>query len=259
MGNGDGARPFDREKLAAFADGEFGPETARLVMHLADNPEDQAYVDRIAVERALIARAFGSIADEPVPERILAVIEGRTPRGARVLASPFRRWSWFAAGLAAGVATAAAAVLAVRIGGPPDAATEPVGVAGSLAVGPVAPGSALARALDSRASGDEIGFGPDARLRIAASFLDGRKRICREIMIVRDAAERVDQAVVCAEGSGWSVDIAVGSALESGEDAYAPASGPGGRAIERLLDEIGAGSALGPEEEDAARARGWRP
>jgi anti-sigma factor RsiW len=78
-------------KLAAFADGELEPEeAARVVMHLADHPEDQAYVDRIAVERALLARAYGPIAAEPVPERIRAVIEGREASGARVLAFPPR-------------------------------------------------------------------------------------------------------------------------------------------------------------------------
>lgn len=257
MGNGVGDRPINRELLAAAADGEFGPETARMVIHLANNPEDQAFVKRIGVERELFARVFGPIANEPMPERILAMIDGAAPRSKRLQNFSFRRWGWFTTGLASGVAAAAVVAFAVQIGRPPEAASGS-GLPGTLAVGPVESESVLALALDARFSGDEVEISPEARLRIAASFVDGRDRLCREVLVVQDAANRIDQAVACTEGVGWSVEIAVGSEVATDADAYAPASGPGGRAIERLLDEIEAGPALSPEEEAAAHTRGWR-
>jgi hypothetical protein len=260
MGDGDGARPIDLEVLAAFADGELAPEAAaRVVMHLADHPEDQAYVDRIAVERTLLTRAYGPIASEPVPERIRAAIEGRPPGKARVL--PFLTQRRRLAGLAAGLAAAAAAVvLAVQLGGPrPVGPGVEGGAAPALAVGPVAPESPLAAALDARTSGEEVDLAPGARLSVAASFSDARGRLCREVAVVRDRQARLEQAVACTDGAGWAVEIAASTPLAAGEEGFVPAAGPGSRAIERLLDEIGAGPALSPEEEAAARARGWRP
>ena len=59
---------MDQRLLNAFADGELEPEeAARVVMHLADCPEDQALVDAIMMMNVLLVRACAGPLEEPVP------------------------------------------------------------------------------------------------------------------------------------------------------------------------------------------------
>jgi hypothetical protein len=152
-------------------------------------------------------------------------------------------------------------VLAVYLGQPRAPGTDLAGdIGGLVGVGPVRTGSPLDRALGELTSGERAELAPAATLEIAASFADAGGRLCREVRLLRDSIGRIEQAVACTAGDGWTVEIVVGAARDTTDgDVYAPASGPGSRAIERLLDEIGAGPALSPDEEAAARARGWQP
>jgi hypothetical protein len=72
--------------------------------------------------------------------------------------------------------------------------------------------------------------------------------------------EGFDHAVACRAADGWNVEIVVHQTAEAdvGDDGYRPAGGTGSRAIEQLLDDIGAGMVLTAEEEAAARAAGWQ-
>lgn len=248
MSETDTARPVDREMIAAFADGELGPADAgRVLAHLAGHPEDQAFVDRILAERALLAQAFGPIAREPVPERTRAVIAA--PAGAQVLAFPRRR---IVAGATAALAAAASILLLV---GTPDRASPSL----ALAVGPVPAASPVAVALERLSSGAEETVAPDAMLTVQASFADAEGRICREVQLLRAGDAVFDHGLACFGGSGWSVDLVIAERMPEDGDAFVPASGAGSAAFNALLDAIGAGPALDPEAEAEARTRGWRP
>lgn len=113
MTDADRTTAMDRNRLAAFADGGLSPEeAAAVVMHLADHPEDQAFVDDLMASNALLVRAFSGPSQEPVPERFRAIIlpeEGRD-RTADVI--PFRRRLHRSLPALAGFGAAAAAVLA---------------------------------------------------------------------------------------------------------------------------------------------------
>ena len=62
---------FDKDRLAAFGDGELSPEeAAAVVMHLADHPDDQAWVDDLIAANETLAAAFAAPLHEPVPEAI---------------------------------------------------------------------------------------------------------------------------------------------------------------------------------------------
>lgn len=254
---------MDKATLAAFVDDELSPEeAARVVLHLADHPEDQAYVDRITVDRDLLARAFADIAATPLPPALEALLAGPAPtagdgrprrderrgRVARRRIAPGRR-PLAIGGVAA--ATLAAVAIFLGLGRAPDARLE-------LAAGPVAADSALAAALDELPTGASRDVAQGGRVEMLATFPDARGNLCRELQLVFEQAGRFDHAVACGRGAGWTVEIAV-TEQAAQDDGFAPADGPGGRAVQRLLDEIGAGLALDAEEEAAALARGWRP
>lgn len=249
---------MDRETLGAYADGELPQaEAAAVERHLAGHPGDRAFVERIAAERAAIARAFGPIAAAPLPpplrERVEAMIAAAGDRqgGATVVAlrrPPPRTW------LAGGaLAAAAAALLAVYLGQERPAGTE-------LVLGPLPAGAPVAGALDSLSAGVPERLAGGGEIEIVASFADGRGRFCRELRLARDGIGPVDVAIACAADGLWTVEAVVATdPVPESEDRFETAAGPAARAIETALDALGAGAVLTPEEEAAAKARGWRP
>lgn len=245
--------PIDRAMLAAFADGELGPEeAARVVMHLADHPEDQAHVDDLMAANAALQQAFAAPLAEAVPDRFRDLILGAPPATVvpfprRVLASA--RTGWLAAGLAAAAALAAVAVLA------PQGAPVPGAL---LAAGPVAPDSDLGAILAAAPSGAAQALGADRALTVLAS-LPAAQGFCREVELIDRAAATLSVALACTEGTGWSVAVVVTEALPAGQaQAIAPASGATGADLGPWLDRLGVGLVLDPAQEAAAIASGWR-
>ncbi|WP_143710429.1 anti-sigma factor [Tabrizicola sp. TH137] len=241
---------MDKEELAAFVDGELTPEeAAAVVLHLADHPADQAYVDDLFAANAALADAFGAPASERVPDAILDTIDGAAVR-AQIL--PFRlRPVGVAAGLALAAALSAVVVLLQPQDGP------------ALALGPVMGGSALAEALDLMPSGAVTDL-PDGReLMVLASFaVEGGH--CREVEVLDRGAGQMELALVCleaqaqGEGAGWQVEVVLQEVLETAAaDGFVAAEGTEVAGLSSFLDARGAGLALTPEEEAAAIARTW--
>jgi hypothetical protein len=248
---------LDKATLAAFADGELPPEqAAAVVLHLADHPGDQAYVDDIVAANAALARAFSAPMDEPVPDRFRTLILGaEAAPTARVLPFPRRvlasaRAGWSVAGL-----SAAAALTAVALLWP--SAPAPTGAI--LAAGPVAPDSALALALQTARSGEARDLGAGRGLTITASLPvpDG---FCREVELSDAGAGSLTQGLACTRGQGWSVVVALSAAQTAGDAqaVYAPASGDAVPDLSPYLDQVQAGAVLDPAAEADLIARGWR-
>lgn len=239
---------MDRDRLAAFADGELSPEeAAAVVMHLADHPGDQAYVDEIVAAGETLARAFAAPLGEPVPPALRAVLEGAAPT-AQVL--PFRRRAPSLASAAVGLALAAGlAAVAVMVPGSP----------GRLAPGAVAVGSALDVALDSLPAGVPQPFGAGRDLVVLAS-MPAAAGFCREFEVADRDAGRLEVALACRDGAGWRVEAVLAEAAgPAAGDGFVPAGGAETQALDAFLDRAGAGPALDPAAEAAAIARGWTP
>lgn len=245
--------PIDRAMLAAFADGELGPEeAARVVLHLADHPADQAHVDELMAANAALQQAFAAPLAESVPDRFRDLILGAPPAQVipfprRVLASA--RTGWLAAGLAAAAALAAVAVLA------PQGAPVPGAL---LAAGPVGADSDLGALLAATPSGEARALGADRSLTVLAS-LPAAQGFCREVELIDRAAATLSVALACTQGAGWSVAVVVTEALPTATaQEIVPASGAASADLGPWLDRVGAGLVLDPAEEARLIARGWR-
>lgn len=238
---------MDKDRLAAFADGALSPEeAAAVVMHLADHPQDQAYVDDLMAANEALAKAFAAPMSEPVPPRILAAIEGRAAGMANVV--PFaRRLPVLMGGLALAASVALAAVLWPRAEGFP------------LMVGAVTEGSALQAHLQALPSGQTLRVGGGAELTILAT-LPTPTGHCREIEVIDRAKGRLDVALACQQPSGWRVEVALAEALPEGVagEGYVPAGGAETQALTPWLDRLGAGLALDAAAEAEVIARGWQ-
>ncbi len=245
---------MDRETLDAFVDGALDPEAAaRVVVHLADHPADQAYVDRLVEAGALLAQAYGAPMTEAVPERIRATIfpqPASSPAAAR--RSSRLRAYYLRPGRPALVATAAAALVLMGL------------AIGRMAWSP--PGDIdLTVALETRTSGPvDTGEGP-ARLLLVGTFLASDGRPCREYEILDDAARSQTRGLACRSGSGvWTDEVVhvsrLAAPVDRSDGAFVPAEGGGTSAIlDPTLDRLGAGMVLTPSEEDALIRRAWGP
>lgn len=238
---------IDKNRLAAFADGELSPEeAAAVVMHLADHPDDQAFVDDLMSANEALVRAFAGPMTEPVPPTILATIEGRpVAPSAKIIAFP----SW-TVGIIGGVGIAASVALAVVL--LPSAPDQ------MLTVGPVPIGSPLHNQLQSLPSGQTVSLPSTAELTILAT-LPTTSGHCREVEIIDRDALRIDMALACQPGTGWQIEVTLSEPLRDtvSDQDYVPAGGIEPAALTPWLDQLGAGIALDPLSEAEAIARGW--
>lgn len=241
---------MDKSRLAAFVDGELSPEeAAEVVLHLADHPQDQAYVDDLMVANEALAQAFADPLSEPVPQAIEEAIMG--PRETAEII-PFRRRPsiWVGTALAASVALA-------MIAGP---AIFAPGETSALAVGSVAEGSGLAQALNTLPSGTPEALDENREMMILATLpIDGG--FCREVEIIDRADARIDLGVACRADAVWTVEVTLSEPLEAAgtEDGFVTASGAEMQGLMPFLDRLGVGAALDPEAEAQAIERGWTP
>jgi Putative zinc-finger len=249
---------IDKAQLAAFADGELSPEeAAAVVMHLADHPEDQTFVDEVMAANLALGRAFAAPLQEPVPARFTALLLPETAQlttgSANIIAFPkaLRTRVVLAGLLSAGLAIAAALTAVAFL---PSAGT-------GLSVGPVAQGSALNEVLFTTPSGETVAFGAQNTVTVLSS-LPAKAGYCREFEVVSQGSRQVQLGLACQDGNGWTLDVVVTEVLQMDDgsnDGYAAASGHDDGAIVRWLDRRGAGSVMTAAQEAERIAAGWAP
>ena len=120
--------------------------------------------------------------------------------------------------------------------------------------------SAVAEALDQLSTGETRFVADEVELIILSSFPAREKGVCREFELIHGDGATHDHGVACpATDSGWSIEVVEKIELEAPSLSFTVASGETDDAITAFIDSIGGGSALSPDEEDAARDSGWRP
>ncbi len=250
------SKPWSDEDLMAYADGESSAEAhAQLTAALAADAALRGRVDALAAQRRRVAAAFEDVLDEPVPDRLAALLQApaaappvvdlgaeRARRGAPAV-RPARELSWvhwggMAASLALGVA------LGLNMGSrvtDRDALVTEVG-------GQVVAGARLERVL-SRQGGAE---GTVAGLAVPLSFQARDGRYCRVFRTDRVAG------LACRAGDHWTLQTTVAAEAGSADGGMRQAASALPRALLEAVDGQIAGVAMTPEQENAARDRGWR-
>ncbi len=256
------ANDMDKARLAAFIDGELSPEeAAEVVMHLADHPADQAYVDELMALNVVLADAYDAPLHEPVPVAILAAIhaagggdeaskkpgETSTVIPLRPRVPPVRRFAVWGGGLAIAASIAAVAVFS------PLSVMDPY----SVAVGPIPGESAQEAALIELAAGETRQIAEDVEISLIATYRTATGGVCREFEVARDGGARLDAAIAClntgADG-GWRIEVAAMIETATTATDFTPASGNDEDPLNAFLDQVGAGPALSAADEEQARA-----
>ena len=222
----------DDEMLMAYADGELDPLAAKRVERAI--AADPALAEAVAAHRALRARigdAFAPTTEEPVPERLTALLQSAVVPIQPRPAPSRRRWVEAAA-------IAATLVLGITVGNRWQSA--PVSVErGAL----VASGS-LKRSLDVQLAANR------GDTRIIASFRTASGQYCR---VFNGAAL---DGIACREDGGWTLRRAE-SAGRSGATEYRQAASADA-ALMAAAQDMMAGDPLDPAAEARARDLGWR-
>lgn len=221
------------EMLMALADGELSETEARVLRELiAADPDLAARYADFEMTRNLLQDAFEP---GPVPQKLVVAVHTAAVSngvGGAVVAFPqgraarIARWG---AGLAASVVLALGGFWAGRGSIEQVAATGP---------------EAAAIALVGVATGGEAVLADGSRVRALGSF-ETEAGLCR--LIGQDATRHV--ACRADPAAGWTIALSVSY---DGLGAYVPASDIATGLIDRLLDDIGAGPALTPEQEATA-------
>ena len=224
---------IEPEMLMAYADGELDPLNAKRVERaIADDPALAQQVERHRALRRRISDSFAPVADEPVPDRLAAllistVVDLPAPRTRPILT----RWR-------AAAALAACLVLGLMVGISMSRGPVSSGAGGLYASG------SLAAALD-----DEVG-GADGAVKVAVSFRDKQGAYCRVF------SSSATDGIACRDASGWGLRrTQQGSTTQRGD--YAQAGSPDPDLMAAAQDMM-AGEPLDAKAEAAARGAGWR-
>ncbi len=230
------------EKLMAYADGELDAEArAEVEAAMAADPALRERVEAHRRLRTLLSGAYAGATDEPVPERLSAMLKpkaevvdlgaarARKAEAARPTRPVWRNWA----------AIAATFVVGILAGQMIDLAPAP-----SIATrgGALVANGRLAERLDTQlaASGSGIGL----------SFRNRTGEYCRTF--------RADQlaGLACRDVRGWDVQMAVAAPPSRGNYRMAASEMP--PAVLVAVEASITGEPLDAREEAAARAKGWR-
>lgn len=230
------------DMLMAYVDGELAPEDMALVDAAMD--ADPTVAARLEAHLKLaggVKEAFAGVMDEPVPERLTALLAANkvvsldAARQRRV-APAWGRWGSMAAGIAGG--------LVIGL-------TLPRGEA-PLVGGDMRAHGQLAAALDSQLASQPT---EGALVRVGLSFRARDQRYCRTFAVTRGEGPA---GLACRDADGWTVRMAVApGAVGPGGDYRTAASDMPPEVLEAAQALI-QGEPLDAAGEAAAAAKGWR-
>lgn len=193
-------------------------------------------------ERQRIAAAYADVLDEPVPDRLKALVappaapvvdfaaERERRKGPRAFAS-WAQWGGMAASVLVGV------LIGTQLGGDALVAERN---------GQLVASAKLSKALDTRLASEAAGS-----VALQLSFRDRAGRYCRTF-----SAEQV-AGLACREGARWSV-VTMARAERGGSSAMRQASSSLPKTVLDSVDASIAGTALDAAGERNAREAGWK-
>lgn len=254
------------DDLMAFADHQLdGERRAALVQALAADPALQRRVDQLTRERQRVAAAFADALDEPVPDRLTALLGARAPATPATSAAPpattpavvslaaerERRSAPRPAGLswAQWGGMAASVVLGVLVG-LQLARREALSSDALLAEldGRVVAAQPLAAVLNT-----QVGGGSTQGVAVPVSFVAKDGRYCRAFSTAHLAG------LACRDAAQWTVQTTVATdATAPHTDGLRQAATALPTAVLTAVDDQIAGEAMTAEQERQARLKGWQ-
>ncbi len=237
---------IDPEMIAAYADGELGPDQAAQVeaAMLAD-PVIAGQVEAHLALRETLRAHYAPLAEAPVPDRLMALLKpadtivdfaaARQAKAEKTAAAPRMRWMMggaIAASLALGL------VLGTQLPDGGSIATQDDRMVAS---------GALDKALTTQLASAQDG----KAVRILLSFKAKDGRYCRGFEGAGAAG------IACHNGTGWTIERMQASDFRPGSSSdYRQAESAAGTIME-AAQNMALDGALDPDSERAARDKNW--
>ncbi|MBL0922888.1 MAG: anti-sigma factor [Sphingomonadaceae bacterium] len=228
---------FDRATIAAYVDGELDLVTSRRIEKSI--AEDAGVAKAVEDERALRARLsarFDPVAQEPVPNRLAALLSGNVDNSL----SERRLPKWYRPSVLQWGAMAASLVVGMMIGG---TALDRDGGYVRDNGGRIVAAGALADALDSQLASTQAST---AKVRIGISFANADGQYCRTF-----ESASLD-GIACKAGSDWQLRRTM-----TGGDTSDYRQASAGELVEAAAGMM-ADDPLDAAAEKAAAENGWR-
>jgi hypothetical protein len=227
---------IDRETLAAYAEGQLdATEQQRVEAAIAADP---ALADEVAAHRALRERLrahFAPILEMPVPDRLREAVLPSAEVIDLDAVRKARGSSWIMSGaIAASLALGVIVGTQVRDGGP-------IGNVGGRMVAQ----GALDKALTTQLAAAQA-----QPIHVPLSFRNAQGRYCR---VFDDGA---NAGIACRDDQRWVIDR-LQSGSGAGDTQYRQAGSVMGE-IMAAAQAMAPDGALAPQQEEAAKARGWK-
>ena len=227
----------------AWLDGELeGEEAARVAAQVQSDPDLAARAKQHRAMQGRLKGAFDSVADAPIPDRLLATSRADEPQVVDLAAArrtrqaptwkPLPQWAAIAATLAVGI------LVGTMV---PQGSGAPVAVEGGKIYAAAALDSALTAQLASTPAGD---------VRIGMTFRDQSGAVCRSF------TKPEASGLACRNGGRWQVR-GLFAAPEGQGGSYRMAGGTDPN-LAALVDSTMAGEPFDAAQEESARAKGWR-
>ena len=232
------------EKFYAWLDGELsGAEAAEVEARVAGDPELARLAKEDRALRARLSNAFGTVAEQPVPGKLVAAL--REDRGEIIdLAQPRPDRPWWRPAAPQWIAMAASLGVGVLLG----TAVLDRGSDGLVADqgGQLYAQSVLAEGLSTQLAS----VPNDKPVRIGVTYRNRDGAICRSFTV------QSSNGLACRDGDQWRVQSLV-SANAEGEGSYRMAAGADPVTAGLIAASI-AGEPFDAQAERAAREEGWR-
>jgi hypothetical protein len=194
----------DDEALSALIDGMLTAAQAQALRErLANEPALAARLAALENADAALRAGYSSVADEPLPTEIVALLQPRARAASVVALGQPRQW-WVPSALAAGIALAVGLAIGVPLGQQRGDTSAELGLA--AAAGAIRPGDGLYAVLDSAPSGETrpLGGGMSATPRLTFRATTGA--YCRQIGL--SVAGGRTEALACREDDAWTLRAA---------------------------------------------------
>jgi anti-sigma-K factor RskA len=251
---------FTDETLMAYADGELEADArAAVEAAIAGDPALAAQVAKYRAQRELLTRSYAPMLDEPVPARLLRILEAGSQRDRTIVDLQSRRsardtrqrigqWSW-----PEWAALAASLVLGVLLSRVVSLDTGQSPITGD-ARGLVARRS-LASALSTQLASSQS---PTAAVQIGVTFENTTGQLCRTFTT---HLQRPLSGLACFDAGEWRVAMTIVGRepdIASAADGMRKAGTDLPPALLRAVTDQIRGEPLDADAERAARAAGWQ-
>jgi hypothetical protein len=239
---------IDDQILSAYLDGELDRQTSSKVeAAVRSDPAIARRLEQLKMLNVNLGSAYAGAMDEPVPQRLSAMLAGG--RGAKAHGIRLPRLADLLRPIVVAPAFASLAV-GILAGTVTTAGVATTGVMVADKAGELRLAGNTGKAVDVARSGVVQTVG-DVRVLVRLSFRDGSGRACRHVSL------STDDVVVCRHSGGWVVDSLAPGPGVSGE-GYQTAASPAPREISAAMTRLQVATAFDAEEEAAMIRSGWK-